>query len=87
MKSTLKLDSALVLETFYDMPYGPLSIYFTPGAKMLTEYSFLKPKVLYNVTDYWQNPKLEMMIKLLEFNHYIKFTAGNVILSNYIIQN
>lgn len=87
MKGETKFDTMLVNEVFYEMPHGPLSIYFLPGAGMLREYTFLQPKFLYNITDYWQNPRFEMMIKLLECNHYIKFTPGNVVLSNYIVQN
>jgi hypothetical protein len=72
---------------FIDRIETPFSIRFLPGAKMLKQYAFLKTGILYNVTDYWENPRGELMIKLLELNYYIKFTKGNIAISNYIIQN
>lgn len=74
-------------ELFEDQIGTPFSIRILPGAPMLSEYPFLKCNLLYNLVDYWENPRGELFIKLLELKNYIRFTPGNIAISNYIIQN
>ena len=87
METHLKIHTYLERNFFTFMPETPLSVFFVIGAPMLSSYKQLRNNYLYNITDYWQNPKGEIMIKFLELDHYIKFTEGNLILSTYIVQN
>ncbi|UJP63962.1 hypothetical protein [Mongoliitalea daihaiensis] len=64
-----------------------MSVYFTSEAVMKRQYPYLRINYLYNLTDYWENPRGEIMVKLLELDHYIRFAPGGVVLSNFIVQN